>query len=211
MSESTSLYIPGQKLADSWTLYPALGTYAPQPEDSGSEQISLSGVEQRRTWYPKGGRLHFPFRTMSLSQIQARDFWELFVKEIQGSFAPFYFFRFDEEYFSNVVVGTADGSANLQIPFTGTNDGAGLSRPADVKDNGVSILYGMTSNFGTGREDRITGMFPIPTAGHTITATFYGRQRFVCRQFGRPTMSFFNGGATGKPRPMWDLHPWQVL
>lgn len=207
MAEVTSTYMAGQKLADTWTLYPDIGTYTAQTEDSTSIQVAFGGTEQRRIGqWPTGGRSHFAFRTMELTQAQAREF-RAFLEGLRGAGNPFYFFDFVEDYYYRVNVGTADGTANLQIPYI-------LSlTPTEVLDDGVALSsWGFTAQYGTGRESRITSMSPLPGNGSVMTATFHGKRRYIARlESDRMPRALLAGGQTTIPYWQFDVALVQVL
>ena len=208
MSEVTSTYIPGQKLADSWTLYPEIDSYFIDPEDSTSVQVAFDGTEQRRVGqWPVGGRSHIVFRTMSLDPNPYREFRD-FRRDMRGSGSPFYFVDFSSEPYYRENVGTADGTANLVIPYASLT-----ATPSEVLDDGVALSsWTFTAEFGTGRESRITAMSPTPGNGSVMTATFTGKKRYIVRfEQDRLRRNLWAGGRTGLPRWQFDVALWVLV
>lgn len=149
MPEVTSTYMPGQKLADTWVLYPEIDSYFIDPEDSTSVQIAFDGTEQRRIGqWPIEGRAHISFRTMSLDPNPYREFRD-FRRDMRGAGSPFYFFDFSNEPYYRESLGASDGSAFHLMPFKEA------TAPTEVLKNGVATGFQFIAAFGTGGEDRL--------------------------------------------------------
>ncbi len=213
MSEVVTAYFPGMSPSDPFVMKASATTDpAVDEEDSVGIQTSIAVQEQRRLYWGVGGRTHFVWQTMPLTQTQAqlvRDF----IRSQQGQGFPFYIFWFEQEYFYRTTVGIADGTSNLLMPFKGcVQTPGGTPGPTEVLDNGSPITFGFSSSFGTGGEDRLTSLQGPPAAGHTITATFYGQKRYPVRiETARPQKNYFNKGNTKLPYSLWSFQMVEVL
>lgn len=210
MAETTNLYLPGQGKNDGWVLYPEVGSYSAEPEDSTSVLESYGGSEQRRIIYPPGGRTHFVFRTMKLTPEQSGSM-RAFLRDLRGRGYPFYFFDFLRVEYVGEFVGLTDGNATLMMPFRDLE-----VSPTLTVEGYPFIDYTFTADVGNGRETRINWN-PTPEAGHTVHLTGSAYKRYVVRReadriAGRPFAGGETWGDAATPVDLqWDLALYEVI
>jgi len=214
MAEIPTDYFPGQALADPFVMQAgAMNDPETDQEDSVAIQTSVGGQEQRRIYWAQDGRRHYVFDTMPLTQDQAqlvRDF----IRTHRGQGNPFWFFWFEQEKFLLENVGTANGGTTLDLPFRNlvTTAGGSTPGPSAVYDNGGAITFAYSALGTGGGEAHLSSLQGPPTAGHAITATFYGNIRKPCRiESARPRKVFFNKGITRVPHPIYSFQLIEVL
>lgn len=203
MAESTSIYFPGQALADSFVMWPQENSYSRAPGYSTEIAESIGGFEQRRQLYPASGIFRCSFRTMALTAAQHQQVRD-FIRTVQGQKSPFYFFDFDPEYYSQEVVSPAaghPGGANLAIAYKIALSGD----VTQVRDDTASITYTVNTVFGTGGEARLETLQGPPGGGSVIDATFTGRKRYVCRFANDAPPRLILGGGSAQSYKQYDF------
>jgi hypothetical protein len=151
---------------------------------------TINGIEQRRILFPEAadyGTGHKGGYTICTTTshdftIEQRKVIADFLDAAGGSFRAFYLFRKDRDDFVNYDCGTVTNQSSYIIPFKD-------STVTSVTVANVSKAFTVTSNIGTGGEDRVNFTAGLQTG--VVRVTLRGRERIIVRSLNDDVIAAF--------------------